>query len=176
MSKVIINNVIADDDWALVTNADPGTDFAPAKKIIVPLKVWASKPAALNGKTIGVFLDGADDPGALAADIKTLPLIAVNFPTFKDGRGYSTAYLLRTRYGYTGELRAVGDIQRDQLFYLHRVGFNAFAVREGKGKDKDIEAALKSLNDFSNVYQASVVQSSPLFRRREAALNAASAS
>ena len=171
MSKVIIDNVIVDDDWALVTDAD--TDLASLKKIIVPLKVWASKPAALNGKTIGVFLDSADDPGALAAEIKTLPLIAVNFPTFKDGRGYSTAYLLRTRYGYTGELRAVGDIQRDQLFYLHRVGFNAFAVREGKGKD--IEAALKSLNDFSNVYQASVVQSSPLFRRREAALNAASA-
>ena len=112
----------------------------------------------------------ADDPAALAADIKTLALIAVNFPTFKDGRGYSTAYLLRTRYSYTGELRAVGDIQRDQLFYLHRVGFNAFAVRE----DKDIEAALKSLNDFSNVYQASVVQSSPLFRRREADLQGAS--
>ena len=89
MSKVIIDNVIVDDDWALVTYAD--TDLASLKKIIVPLKIWASKPAALNGKTIGVFLDGADDPGALAAEIKTLPLIAVNFPTFKDGRGYSTA-------------------------------------------------------------------------------------
>jgi len=174
MSKVIIDNFIVDDDWALVTAADtdPGHSLSSAKKIIVPLKIWQAKSIPLNGKTVGVSLDSADDPGALEADIKTLPLIAVNFATFKDGRGYSTAYLLRTRYGYKGELRAIGDIQRDQLFYLHRVGFNAFAVRE----DKDIEAALKSLNDFSNVYQASVLQSSPLFRRREAELGAASGS
>ncbi len=172
MSKVILDNVIVDDDWARVTTADndPGHSFTSATKIIVPLKIWQARPASLEGKAVGVWLDGADDPASLEADIKTLPLIAVNFPTFKDGRGYSTAYLLRTRYGYTGELRAIGDIQRDQLFYLHRVGFNALAVRE----DKDIEAALKSLNDFSNVYQASVVQSSPLFRRREAELSAAS--
>ena len=61
------------------------------------------------------------------------------------------------------ELRAIGDIQRDQLFYLKRVGFNAFAIRA----DKDIDAALKSFNDFSDVYQGSVVQTSPLFRRRQ---------
>ena len=173
MSKVIIDKVIVDDDWTLVTAADtdPGHSITSVKKIIVPLKIWQAKSALLEGKTVGVSLDSADDPAALEADIKTLPLIAVNFATFKDGRGYSTAYLLRTRYGYTGELRAIGDIQRDQLFYLYRVGFTAFAVRE----DKDIEAALKSLNDFSNVYQASVVQTSPLFRRREAELGAANA-
>jgi uncharacterized protein (DUF934 family) len=161
MSKVIIDSAIVDDAWTLVAAAD--AKIPGAEKIIVPLKIWASKPAALNGKVVGVFLDSADDPGALESDINSLPIIAVNFPTFKDGRGYSTAYLLRTRYGYTGELRAIGDIQRDQLFYLQRVGFNAFSIRA----DKDIEAALKSLNDFSDVYQGSVVQASPLFRRRQ---------
>lgn len=161
MSKVIIDNAIVDDAWALVVAADA---VIPATaKIIVPLKIWAAKPAALHGKTVGVWLDSADDPGALENDIYNLHIIAVNFPTFKDGRGYSTAYLLRTRYGYTGELRAIGDIQRDQLFYLQRVGFNAFAIRA----DKDIEAALKSFSDFSDVYQGSVVQTSPLFRRRQ---------
>lgn len=161
MSKVIIDNAIVDDVWTLVASVD--AEIPQAEKIIVPLKMWASKPAGLNGKTVGVFLDGADDPGALASDINHLPIIAVNFPTFKDGRGYSAAYLLRTRYGYKGELRAIGDIQRDQLFYLKRVGFNAFAVRA----DIDIEAALRSFNDFSEVYQGSVVQTSPLFRRRQ---------
>ncbi len=166
MSKVIIDNAIADDVWTLVATAD--AEIPNAQKIIVPLKIWASKPVALNGKTIGVWLDSADDPGALADDIESLPIIAVNFPTFKDGRGYSTAYLLRSRYGYTGELRAIGDIQCDQLFYLKRVGFNAFAIRA----DKDIEAALKSFNDFSDVYQGSAVQTSPLFRRRQITANA----
>ena len=161
MSKVIIDNAIVDDAWTLVATSD--TEIPSAKKIIVPLKIWQEKPAALNGKIVGIWLDSADDPGALASDINNLPIIAVNFPTFKDGRGYSAAYLLRTRYGYMGELRAIGDIQRDQLFYLHRVGFNAFAIRA----DKDIEAALKSFNDFSDVYQGSVVQTSPLFRRRQ---------
>jgi uncharacterized protein (DUF934 family) len=166
MSKVIIDSAIVDDAWTLVTAAV--AEIPGAEKIIVPLKIWASKPATLNGKVAGVWLDSADDPGALKSDINSLPIIAVNFPTFKDGRGYSTAYLLRTRYGYTGELRAIGDIQRDQLFYLKRVGFNAFAIRA----DKDIEAALKSSNDFTDVYQGSVVQASPLFRRRQITANA----
>lgn len=166
MSKVILDKTIVDDVWTLVVTAD--AEIPDAQRIIVPLKIWASKPATLNGKTVGVWLDSADDPGVLESDIKNLPIIAINFPTFKDGRGYSTAYLLRTRYGYTGELRAIGDIQRDQLFYLQRVGFNAFAIRA----DKDIEAALKSLHDFSDVYQGSVVQASPLFRRRQNTANA----
>jgi uncharacterized protein (DUF934 family) len=166
MSKVIIDKTIVNDVWTLVASAD--AEIPDVEKIIVPLKVWQAKPSALLGKTVGVSLDSADDPGALGSDINSLPIIAVNFPTFKYGRGYSTAYLLRTRYGYTGELRAIGDIQRDQLFYLQRVGFNAFAIRA----DKDIEAALKSFSDFSDVYQGSVVQASPLFRRRQITANA----
>jgi uncharacterized protein (DUF934 family) len=86
----------------------------------------------------------------------------VHFPTFTDGRGYSTARLLRERYGYRGELRAVGDVLRDQLFYLSRVGFDAFALRQ----DQDAEGALASLADFSESYQASVERPQPLFRRR----------
>jgi len=166
MSKVILDNAIVDDEWTIVAAAD--TEIPDAEKIIVSLQIWASKPAALSGKVVGVWLDSADDPGTLANDIESLPIIAVNFPTFKDGRGYSTAYLLRTRYGYKGELRAIGDIQRDQLFYLQRVGFNAFAIRA----DKDIDAALKSFTDFSDVYQGSVMQVSPLFRRRQITANA----
>ena len=72
---------------------------------------------------VGVWLAPADDPGgARARTLASLPVIAVDFPAFTDGRGYSTARLLRERYGYTGELRAIGDVQRDQLHYLRQVG------------------------------------------------------
>ncbi|MEK1939121.1 MAG: DUF934 domain-containing protein, partial [Pseudomonas sp.] len=73
-----------------------------------------------------------------------------------------TAYMLRTRYGYKGEVRAIGDVLRDQLWALQRVGFDAFALRE----DKDPEDALKAFSEFNEVYQASADQPQPLFRRR----------
>jgi len=99
----------------------------------------------------------------LKDDIARMPVIAIDFPKFADGRGYSIAYNLRARLAYTGELRAIGDVLRDQLFYMQRVGFNAFAVRA----DRDIHDALKGLTDFSEPYQASWDQKSPLFRRTQ---------
>ena len=89
----------------------------------------------------------------------------MQFTSFTDGRGYSIGRLLRQRYGWRGELRAIGDVQRDQLFYLARCGFDAFALRDGE----DVEVALAAFDDFSEAYQASVDQPLPLFRRREAA-------
>jgi uncharacterized protein (DUF934 family) len=109
-----------------------------------------------------VWLAPGDDPATLADDVGQLPLIAVDFPKFTDGRGYSTARLLREKYGYAGELRAIGDILRDQLYYLHACGFNAFAVRA----DRDLADALKGLGDFSDNYQTTVGRPVPLFRRR----------
>ena len=90
-------------------------------------------------------------------------MLAVDFPKFSDGRGYSIAYNIRSRLGYTGEVRAIGDVLRDQLFYMHRVGFNAFATRE----DRSIQDALKGLTDFSETYQTSWDEKNPLFRRAE---------
>lgn len=109
-------------------------------------------------------LEPHDEPAALAARLGTAARVEVNFPKFTDGRGYSIARLLRERYGYRGELRAVGDVQRDQLYYLWRVGFDAFLLREGE----DPAAALAALGDFSEAYQASVERPLPLFRRRSA--------
>jgi len=86
----------------------------------------------------------------------------VNFPKFGDGRGYSIARLLRTRYGYRGELRAVGHITRDLLFFMESCGFDAFELREGE----DPHEALASFEDFSEAYQACVARPVPLFRRR----------
>ena len=114
------------------------------------------------GARTAVRLEPADDPAELAADVDRLQLVAINFPKFADGRGYSCAVLLRTRHGYRGELRAVGDVGRDQLFYLKRCGFDAFAL----APHRDPHAALASLGDFNVRYQGSVDDPLPLFRRR----------
>lgn len=109
-----------------------------------------------------VVLEPTDDPRALAERLPGLELIAVNFPTYGDGRGYSIGRLLRERYGYAGELRAVGMVARDHLPLMARCGFDSFQLREGE----DAQEALKALDDFSEAYQASAVQPVPLFRRR----------
>jgi uncharacterized protein (DUF934 family) len=88
--------------------------------------------------------------------------VEVSFPSATDGRGYSIARLLRERHGYGGELRAVGDVKRDQLFNLARCGFDAFLLL----KDEDADGALGAFDDFSEAYQASVERPLPLFRRR----------
>ncbi|MBC7414815.1 MAG: DUF934 domain-containing protein, partial [Herminiimonas sp.] len=98
---------------------------------------------------------------SLKDDLHHFIVIAIDFPKFTDGRGYSIAYNLRARLGYQGEVRAIGDVLRDQLFYMSRVGFDAFATRE----DRSIEDALKGLTDFSEAYQTSWDQKTPLFKR-----------
>ena len=138
----------------------------PVGAIAVPLALWKQRREELAARDapVGVWLEPAEAPEALFDDLHGLPLVAVRFPKFTDGRGYSAAVLLR-RAGYRGELRAFGDLGRDQLFYLARVGFDAFSLRPGA----DPHAALASLRDFSETYQGSVNQPTPLFRRRETA-------
>lgn len=121
-----------------------------------------AKPSAPDGAGEVIRLEPHDDPAAVAARLAAAARVDVHFPRFTDGRGYSIARLLRERFGYRGELRAVGDVRRDQLFYLSRVGFDAFLLPEGE----DGEAALAALRDFSEAYQASVDRPQPLFRRR----------
>jgi uncharacterized protein (DUF934 family) len=110
-----------------------------------------------------VVFEPTDDPAAFADRIGSLRIIAVNFPKYGDGRGYSIARLLRERYGYKGELRAVGVVARDHLQQMERCGFDSFLLREGE----DAQAALAAFGDFSEAYQASAAQPVPLFRRRE---------
>lgn len=121
-----------------------------------------AKPSSAPEAGDVLRLEPHDDPAAHAGRLAGAARVEVNFPKFSDGRGHSIARLLRERHGYAGELRAVGDIQRDQLFYLSRVGFDAFLLREGE----DAGAALAALADFSEAYQASVERPLPLFRRR----------
>ena len=109
-----------------------------------------------------VVLEPSDDPRAIADKLPGLKVVAVNFPKYADGRGYSIGRLLRERYGYKGELRAVGVVARDHLQLLAQCGFDSFQLREGE----DAEEALAGLGDFSESYQANAAQPVPLFRRR----------
>ena len=109
-----------------------------------------------------VVLEPTDDPRSLAERLPGLKLIAINFPKYGDGRGYSIARLLRERYGYKGELRAIGVVARDHLQLMVQCGFDSFQLREGE----DAQAALAGLEDFTEVYQANAAQPVPLFRRR----------
>ncbi|HEY8024246.1 MAG TPA: DUF934 domain-containing protein [Burkholderiaceae bacterium] len=167
MREIIKNREVVQDDWLVLKLQEGETAESvaiPAGKIIVPLKVWQAQGAVLRRRgDIGVWLASDERPEELKADVAALPVIAVDFPKFADGRGYSIAYNLRARLGFEGELRAIGDVLRDQLFYMQRVGFNAFATRP----DRNIHDALKGLSDFSEVYQISLDRKSPLFRRVE---------
>lgn len=165
MRKIIKDKAIVDDHWnvfKLTEGESPETVSVPAGQQIVPLQVWLTQKTMLSArKDIAVWLASDERAEQLKEDITALPLIAVDFPAFSDGRGYSIAFNLRSRLGYEGEIRAVGDVLRDQLFYMQRVGFNAFATRE----DRSIEDALKGLTDFSDAYQTSWDQKTPLYRR-----------
>lgn len=159
MHKIIKKDKVVEDAWLRVGADEP----FPAGDIIVPLARWRAEQEALSthqGK-VAICLTGKDNPRELKEDLSKFELIAIDFPKFADGRGYSIARILRDELGYKGELRAVGDILRDQIFYLMRCGFDAFSVREGK----DLEDALEGLRDFSVVYQAASDATVPVYRR-----------
>ncbi|MBT8766621.1 DUF934 domain-containing protein [Metapseudomonas boanensis] len=166
MQRIIKNGQVIDETWHLL-DKDATLDGIPnCDDIIVPLALWCDHAHALKARDggLGVWLDSNEEIEEIADQLEYFQVIALNFPAFTDGRHSSTAYLLRQRYGYKGEVRAIGDVLRDQLFALKRCGFDAFALRA----DKDPYDALKAFEDFAEVYQASSDQPLPLFRRRSA--------
>jgi len=166
MAVIIRHRHVATDNWQLLETAADGAApiVPPAGDIIVPLALWLERRDVLQARAgrLGVWLASHEDPALIARDLPQFELVAVNFPQFTDGRGYSIARLLRERYGWQGELRAIGDVLRDQLFYLARCGFDAFALRHGE----DAQAALSAFDDFSEGYQTAADHQLPLFRRR----------
>lgn len=165
MREIIKDKQVVQDDWTVLRLQEgetADTVAIPTGKVILPLKVWQAQRASIGARSdIGVWLASDERPEELKGEVAAIPVIAVDFPKFADGRGYSIAYNLRARLGFQGELRAIGDVLRDQLFYMQRVGFNAFATRP----DRNIHDALKGLTDFSDSYQTSWDQKNPLFRR-----------
>ena len=164
MQRIIKNNEVIDETWHLLPKDTSFDELSNCDDLIVPLALWREHGHALQARDggLGVWLDSDEQDEEIGEDVSKFQVIALNFPAFTDGRSYSNARLLRDRYGFKGELRAIGDVLRDQLFYLHRCGFDAFAIRA----DKDPYEALEGLKDFSVTYQAATDEPLPLFRRR----------
>ncbi|SEE11784.1 DUF934 domain-containing protein [Pseudomonas anguilliseptica] len=159
-----VPSIVENDPWCLLADNLAAHSATP---LILPLSTWFERQdeSVLRGERFsleGVCLAPDDDVESLQTHLPIVPLIAIDFPSFRDGRGYSQAYLLRTRLSWQGELRAVGDVLRDQLSHMRQCGFDAFAVR----KDKSVEEALKGLAGMSVLYGRSAIEPRPLFRRR----------
>jgi uncharacterized protein (DUF934 family) len=148
------DGVFTDDYWPVIT--DEG-ELGDADAALLPLTAYLAQPQAAAH---GVWLAPTDDAAALAPHLGSVPLIAVQFPTFSDGRGYSIAHHLR-RLGYAGDLRAIGEVLVDQLYLLKRVGFSSFALRADQNPD-DARAALSR---YSGAYQGAFDTPQPAYRR-----------
>lgn len=166
MSDIIRGGAVVADPWR-VLRAGEGEAAATLEvpeqgAVVVPLATWLAQAGALVQRgNVAVWLAGDDDPAALAPWFERLSLVAVDFPKFTDGRGYSIAYLLRARFHYRGELRAIGDVLPDQLLAMRRTGFDSFALRA----DRKAEHALAALEAFSDAYPGTWQQPLPAFRR-----------
>ncbi len=152
-----------------VTQEQIATTIIPTVgKIIVPLSVFVANANALasriDASAVGIWLDTHETLESLisaVAKINQLPIIAIHVERFADGRIFSLGTLLRSRYGFKNELRAFGDVLKDQLFFLKRSGFTSFLIRA----DRSAENALASLHDFSQPYQGAVDEPQPVFKR-----------
>ena len=168
MAQIIKDCGLESDPWRLLEHAADfrSLELMPSDDLIVPFALWCAERDQLRCRAgrIGVWLKPDEDPALIAQDLPLFGIVAVQFPKLADGRGYSTGRLLRERYGYRRELRAIGEVPRDQLHFLWRCGFNAFVLRPRE----DLQDALAALGEFSETYQASVDQPLPLFRRRGA--------
>ena len=162
-AQLIKGERIVDDGWQWIEDKAAGLEGLPDGDVIVPLALWQAERAALLERDggLGVWLDADEEPESIADDLQHFALIGLNFPVFHDGRGLSAAVLLRTRFGFTGELRALGDIRRDQMSYMHRCGIDAFRVPI----DADPEQIMAGLEVMRDYYQGSVLVPEPLFRR-----------
>ncbi len=171
MPALVKNLEIVDDPWTLIDSPDKG-DPAPGGGSILPFERWTSRARAptetrvrsLRSPGAGFWVDGEVDVERVRDHLDGASLVAVKFPAFADGRGLSLGVLLRSRCGFTGELRAFGDILPDLAQYLHRSGFDAFVVEDHRAA----EVAIASIQSITDHYQASVLQPQPAFRRTRA--------
>lgn len=165
MPAIIKNNQVIDDQWTLLGADTELTEALNTPQAIVPFTLWQQHKSQLQAVSpLGIWLESNEAIEDLSEDLTHFAVIALNFPVFTDGRHFSSARLLRERYGYTGEIRAIGDVLRDQLFFMQRCGFDAYAIRA----DRCPTDALQSLTELSVTYQAAYDQTLPLYRRRSA--------
>ena len=173
MADILKNGKVHTDAWQVMrpeTDAELAAANVPAGQWLVPFALWQAQHDALKARTdIGVWLSPNDDLTEVAKHFGNWPLVAIDFPKFTDGRGYSIAWRLRNHYHYAGELRAIGNVLVDQLFFMLRVGFDTLAL------DPKVAAATaeRNLAPFPDTYQGSTDNPEPLFRRVDRVLGGA---
>ena len=160
MPALVRDLEVVPDEWTVVGPGDL-PDPVP-ERTILPFEDWLERREALSGQRIGICVEGDAEAEAVGPHAADVALIAVHFPAFADGRGLSLGAMLRTRYGFEGELRAYGDILPDLAQYLHRSGFDAFVLADRRSA----EVAIASVGSITDHYQASVRHPVPAFRRR----------
>ena len=146
---IIKDKKIIEDNWTHIADDNE----IPEGNITVSLSRWKEEKTKLLAReeNAGVRLSPSDKVEDIAGDLEQIPLVALEFPSFTDGRPFSHARLLRSRYGFNGEIRAIGNYMPDQVFYLARVGINAFQLE----KPEELNTALSAMNDFTIQYQTS---------------------
>lgn len=149
------NNWVFFDEEGEISYSEGGTTLS------LPRFLEHAETITAVNSPIGVRLSPEDDPADLVPFLEKLSLIEVNFPKYTDGRGYSQAQLLRRRYGYEGELRAVGHVLTDQIFYMNRSGFDAFETARA-----NLSSVNSALDEFSDVYQPAAGDRQSVFRKR----------
>ncbi|MGV0954201.1 MAG: DUF934 domain-containing protein [Fluviibacter sp.] len=174
MAEILKNGQAINDNWQVLrleADANAATAVVEAGQWLVPFKVWQAQHVVLQTRTgeIAVWLAPDDDLSAVAAAFTAWPLIAIDFPKFTDGRGYSMAWRLRNHHQYRGELRAIGNVLVDQLFFMLRVGFDTLAL----DPRVSTATALSHLTPFPDTYQGSTDNPNPLFRREDRLLGGA---
>ena len=162
MPRLLKNNEFH-SDTTITVSAE--TELSSIEQpVLVPVKLWladASQYQALS-QPVGLLFEPDDEPESVADQLSHFDVIAVSIPGFMDGRAYSIARILRDRYGFEGEIRAVGDVLIDQLFAMKRCGISSYLLRD----DQKQEDALKALNTFTLRYQGSSDDLQPLYRKR----------
>lgn len=164
MQKLTKTGAVESADWNIAAKGEElNLDALASGNGLIHLDQFIADADTLAGHdNIGVWLDSNDDAQALAPYVKELRAIAVHFPAFTDGRGFSLARVITGRLGFKGELLATGAFMQDQLFYLKRCGFDAFLVDD----DANIDSMRQSLVDFENTYQAAADEPRPIYLRR----------
>lgn len=157
---LIKNGAEIEDTWTFIEDE---SDLPSSGCVTVPLVKLIENAGALlaRNQQIGVRLSPDDDPSDLTPYLDRIALIEVDFPKYTDGRGYSQAQLLRRRFGYKGELRAVGHVLRDQILYMNRSGFDAYQATRA-----DLPNVVKALEEYSAFYQPAADDQETVFSRR----------
>ena len=148
MTTLFIDGAVAEDPWVSIDGEQPVPE---AEDVIVSLALFEAQRHALltrNEGRLGVYLEADDQIDAIAGDLGKIDLVALNFPSFADGRAFSKARLLRDRHGFAGEIRATGDVRIDQVQHMRRSGFNALAVHHQPTVDSLMEINDAGLNLF----------------------------